>query len=519
MTTTKQFGVNGNAAYRVEFHGYTAECGGDPDQIAAGAKWVVEASGHAPDGSLRVVTLDAPVSGTDSAPAPAAVEAVAAAATENLRAMVRRSRLIDDESAAKAAGFSLDAPLYEIGRLVNSTGVENARTFRAEFEAKPSAHDACLALADQIGQEQRRDRIVKVREVAMEPSGAVTVPAAGARVRVGVTVSAFDSFCVRGGWSGGRYLRGCWPELRAHNVNEWTRVVGERADRERNREIGAAREEDREPKEIDDLEVKFRVRNRDDGREIFAAVSPSYAACDADTIALAIAKAAPEGSRAEVTYDGERSRFNVLFHSTVEAGDYGCGEIFRAGVVVRSSDIGDGSIRVAAMVERNLCLNLIVLHRSEVKIAGLRHIGDEAALVERFREAFASAMESISHFTEVWGYAREDEAPIPEPEVPEEEPITARDLLAGIAWSQLQRELVPVRGRKQEAVKAVLKAYDEETVKGERLTRADVVNAWTRYAQSASDNDPWIEDEIQDAAGRILADRKPLAFERPGFEY
>jgi len=126
--TTKRFGVNGNAAYRAEFYGFVAECGDDPEQVAEGVKWVIAQSGRTPDGTLRVTTLaeTAPA----LAPAPAAVDAVAAAATENLRAMVRRSRLVDDEKAATASGFSLGAPLYEIGRLVNESGVEYARAFR-----------------------------------------------------------------------------------------------------------------------------------------------------------------------------------------------------------------------------------------------------------------------------------------------------------------------------------------------------------------------------------------------------
>jgi len=50
--------------------------------------------------------------------------------------------------------------------------------------------------------------------------------------------------------------------------------------------------------------------------------------------------------------------------------------------------------------------------------------------------------------------------------------------------------------------------------------RSDVVNAWTRYAhESAAQSDPWIEDDIQAAAGRMLQTHKPLPYDEVLFAF
>jgi hypothetical protein len=354
--------------------------------------------------------------------------------------------------------------------------------------------------------------------LAMRPNGALhVVTEDGSRTaELSLGEGAFDSLVARTGIGGAAYLKSCWPELRAINVNMWlTKIAAE--------EVAAqvAWSDTKRGTEPTPSEIVLRCRTTDNAvRSVYAVVSKTYRAMDCDVIARALKTAAPEKSRGSVVYDGQQARFEVLFHSDVAADDYGCGEIFRAGIVVRSNDVGDGSIRVSAVVERNLCLNLIVLDTSEQRIAGIRHVGSE--LASKFNVAIKSALAKVMTFAESWGYARHDSVSIAAGLAADENlsQRSAREVLAGIVWAQTKRDLVPVRGRKPDVVRQVLRAYDVEPAKSGVLSRADVVNAWTRYAhETAAQSDVWIEDDIQTAAGRILQSRKPLPYEAPTFEF
>jgi hypothetical protein len=80
----------------------------------------------------------------------------------------------------------------------------------------------------------------------------------------------------------------------------------------------------------------------------------------------------------------------------------------------------------------------------------------------------------------------------------------------------LQRELVKVPGKVEVNAKMLLEAWnaDESSATQETdLSKAAVVNAFTRIAHEREDLDAWTADDISAQAGRLLLRKQPLPFE------
>lgn len=392
-----------------------------------------------------------------------------------------------DEAAAEGAGFALGRPLFSLGTPVVELGHANARASRAAFEALPSLPDAALEFAGEITRERRRDRLVAVDQIRALPSGAVAVRnQAGIEHTSAITREAFRGLTSnRLGISHAGYLDHCDPDLRAYNVNRWIM---------------------RQPQTLATLRVRDSADGK--GREIFAVVSDSYqGGVSVSDVASIAAESLPADTRAEIDYDGRRVQIDAQYHSDVEPERYVCGEIFKAGVRLTAADDGTGGIKVSAFLIRNLCLNLIVLDRSEIEVASLRHIGDRDGLREAVAAATRKASASIQHFTEAWGKANQERLF----GLADEKCVTVEDLLGGIFMAQLRsaRELAAVRGRKPAIVAGLLGAVARDERRPDRpeaVTRAHVVNAWTRYAHE-SVSDPFARGVIESAAGRMLSSR------------
>ena len=412
---------------------------------------------------------------------------------EQVQHVVTMGRLTEQEQLAAQAGFAPKPPMYALGTKVNELGVENAKRSRIEHEEKPLIQQAMVQLRDQVTLENRRDRAVKVSDVRMAESGEliVQVPANGKpahEMRVALAERAFGSLVSRAHIGGAEYLGRCWPELRAHNVNAWL----ERLERE-------------DPEQA----LMFRVRSNakvqaPSKREVFAVVSEKYqGGMSIDTIAEAIAEFTPEDARGAVDYDGYRAKIECLWHSDVDASEYAAGEMFKAGIVVRTDDTGSGSIQVSAVVWRNLCLNLIVIDEATVETGRIRHMGKLSSLAQRFYEAGATALNKLAGFRKAWGYAQQDVVTVGNEEC-EGQPVSK--VLPGLFNGALERELVPVRGKRPEVLRALVQAYDREPVKHAAPTRSDMVNAFTRYAHE-TEQDPFRAFEIEKAAGALLFGR------------
>lgn len=397
----------------------------------------------------------------------------------------------------KLNGFAPKMPIYDVGSRVVKWGVDNARQSRQQYDALPLIPQVCGNVIQAVAREDRRDVVVeRLAEVRMRENGLVhSRPDAGG---LALSEPAFGGLINRAGIGKGHsYLAMCPPELRALNINHWMSDLkfNERAD-----EVKAlARKEKWEPKD-----AKFRTRLNGGEREIFAVVSGSYGAFDADKIAQALSIASPDGARGKAVYDGTRLKAEVLFHTNVAPEQFVAGEFFKAGVIVRSDDTGGGAIRISAVVWQNLCLNLIILDECVQEIKAIRHVGSVEALAKKFQEGFAQALGTIDGFLAKWNYAVQDDVGAMVAQV---QGIAIETVLPGFFNGILERELVAVRGPRKDIVQNLVRMYEKDTsaavVGKDFLSRAAVVNAFTRYAHEVN-NDPFEADSIERAAGGLL---------------
>jgi len=398
-----------------------------------------------------------------------------------------------DAAQAADSGFALKQPLYTRGTRVNETGVENARTSRLEYEALPSAKVVHMELAQTVQAEGRKDIPVQASNLFLRTDGKLTTRG---KESIGIDLShrSFQQLIGRLDIpAGGAYLSHCPPTLRAVNVNHWvdTRLQEEQLP-------GATAKE-----------LQLRLRGPRGQREIFAITGPKYASYDADQIAEAVAMAAPQDARGTVAYDGYRAHGEVLFHSTVRPEHYVAGEIFRAGVSWSTDDTGGGSIVCRASVTANLCLNLIVIDKSEQDTVRLRHQGSVEKLAQGFRVGFQGALAKISHFVRAWDVACEDSI-VDSAVVLDDSPVpTVREILiASAIRGMMEQDLVTVPGRRENVIAGVVAAWKmDDSGAGKSLdgvNRAALANALTRYAHESGKLDPWEQDVLQTQAGQLV---------------
>lgn len=424
--------------------------------------------------------------------------------------IIGQARSLVDFEAAVAAGFAPQQTVYARGTRVIETGVRNAMRSRRAHDRKPLVTTYCEDFIARIEAEQRTDVDAIGTSVTMDPATGALVLPGGERFMP--TRNALSGMASRLGYGGGQYLAKCDKELRAENVNVWRERLIREASEAHEQACAEAREANKpEPAKPEPLDLVLRVR-KNPGLEIpehFGTVTPSYTAFDVDLVAKAISMAVHPEARGTVTYDGNRARFEVMFHSDVRPEHYVAGEFFKAGIMIRTDDTGGGSIWGQSILWQNLCLNLMIIDRNARELFRLKHVGSLDALVTRFKAGFAQAQASLEHFIKVWGYActenvLERTAAVSEYDVP----MKVSEALPGIFNGILERELVPVRARADVAVPKLMQAWagDESGAKlaHDGLTRASVVNAFTRYAHTEPMVDVWAEDQIQSAASALL---------------
>jgi hypothetical protein len=426
------------------------------------------------------------------------------------------ARALADQEAAERAGFSLAPPLYTLGSIVNATGVENAKISRKAFLDTPFVPQACSDFISLIEKEDRKDVLAQKRDIRMSSAGKlVTGAATKDEQRFVMNTDAFGSLCSRFGIGGADYLQKCWPKLRSININEWAKEIEVRENKaieefkKAPKKTGRGRKKVVEP---DVLNIRTRINSNNPEREIFGIVTDSYTTFDIDRVAMALQKASPSDARGSITYDGRKTRFEVLFHSDVIAEDYVAGEIFKAGVVIKTADDGTGSIKIYPTVWRNLCLNLIIISEAGIPIANIRHIGDVNKLATKFQEGFTESLERLEYFRKAWGFAvNENVAERSDATTTEDiKYLSIEEALPGFFNAMIVRDLVPVRGyRRKEAVQRLVNAYDMDTANTPGvITRSSIVNAITRFAHDDYQPDPWAVDDLQSAAGALLFGRK-----------
>lgn len=463
--------------------------------------------------------LDALVAKAENAARP---KSVGARGVEICEAGRDRSRR--DVEALTAAGFTMQAPLFDRGTMVADLGVAMAHKARKEYDELPLVDAACASLRERIAQENRRIVEVPARDITMAPTGRVLLGIHGEHT---IGEHAFAGLVERLGYGGAAYLSAkCPPDLRAHNVN----AQRDRLAAAENIAIAAQidkRWEDGRAGKGEPRKIAARVRGDAASPEIFAAVSSGYRVFDADEIADAFAQAMPSDARGTVRYDPSSTgvRFEALFHSTVAPEHFVAGEVFRTGIRVRSSDSGDGSIVVRAIAYQNLCLNMIIIDRACREIARIRHVGSVEKLASQFRQAMVKAKGAIEPFMRQWSLACEENLAAKLRGDGVKIPSSTDEIMRGIfasmlAAKQVRFPRVPGKGR-EGMISDLVAAWREDRSSATNfhhgVTRAAVVNAITRVAQNwVRSLDPWATDAIEVDAAKLLwgtaAGAVPLGF-------
>jgi hypothetical protein len=431
-----------------------------------------------------------------------------------------------DFDTAVASGFAPKQALYTRGTMVVQAGVDNARRARQEFDALPLVTDYCVDFKATIAAEERRDMTVGLGDVRMTSKGNIAL----GRVRLATEDRGLQGIVTRLGCGGAKYLRdGCTPELRAININRQA-VAYRETEEAAHKALTDAGET---TADFAPAKVVLRTRKAAEGRSTFAAVSESYTPFDVDKVAEAIERAVPAEARGTVNYDGTKARFEVNFHTNTKPEDFVAGEFFDAACIVEAQDDGSGSIKVSAAVKQNLCLNLIIIDAATSLVGNIRHVGDVDKLAAKFRTAFADALKKIEPFMKRWGYACKDNALVKalvaagEREHDDDTPVDVRAALPGLFDAIIDTGTIPVKsnGRKRADIVADLVAMHDKdiadgssAVRGGIVSRAAVVNAFTRYAHEVEGAkfDTFNETDIERAAGAMLANTKrPLPYHTP----
>jgi hypothetical protein len=335
------------------------------------------------------------------------------------------ARSLEDEAAAKAAGFSPAPPIYTVGTMVVDLGVENFKQSRREFESQALVAEACDSLATQVKAEARRDLKVKVPTLKYLLDGSITGPDLAAPLPL--SERAFEGLCNLVTPGGSTYLKNCGQvgeheaeglKLRADNMNHWFPRAIRLDKRGTKKALKKWAQESHarllanlapEPKPVAstfkaDQEVKLRIRKSGEGEEVFSTVGPRYSAFDVDCIAEAVKEACGDmGGRCTVVYNGYKAQIDILFHSNIVPENCVAGEFFKAGIRITTADDGTGAIKVQSLVYRNLCLNLIIIDVAKSMSMKRRHIG--AGIAEAVAQGIEDAKRRVSYFSNKWSEA------------------------------------------------------------------------------------------------------------------
>lgn len=326
-------------------------------------------------------------------------------------------RATEDEVAAAEAGWSLAPPVYQIGSLLNSWGVGNFRASRCEHDAKPGK-EALDKLIGLVKAEDRTDHVTKVPAITMLPDGRIRrqvgldvkgMPVLGKALPI--TERALSGIGTHITPGGAGYLKACPTDLRATNVNHWTKEGFREDARATEKAMEAWEEGGRKgpqpapvmvPKEVT---LRTRINATAKEREIFAVVGPRYGKHDIDDIAAQImaSPAIPADAKYDVIYDGYKARIDVLFHTDIQPEKAVAGEIFKAGLLIKTADDGSGSIQISAQVWRNLCLNLIIIDHAKDLVTRRKHFG--SGIEADVEAGIATAMGKVKHFADKWSEA------------------------------------------------------------------------------------------------------------------
>ena len=309
----------------------------------------------------------------------------------------KQDRWLADLGISRPPGnVSITRAGYKRGTAVVDVGYDNLEAARDVWDNKPTVRIAADQFVDILRKEDRQDIEIPLRELTMTPSGRLNIPGHGfapmedyglksllssangidmpnpANLNDLLFPRAFSMFMALD------------PDIRA---DVWNQHVERYADKEQ--------------------VVKLRTRQYDGIRSIFATVTPTYSAYDADDVAAFIADVLGESGeyRADIQYNSETTNFtmDVTMHAPSDLTDFSAGDLYEVGYRFKSNDRGGGSINGGAIAFWNECLNMIILHSETSELIRVIHKGEVAKKMEAVRQGMEQGREAMKRFAIHWG--------------------------------------------------------------------------------------------------------------------
>lgn len=393
-----------------------------------------------------------------------------------------KARVERHEAHMESFGLRAPPPVYAPGSLVDQKAAgDRFRISHAEWSKLPLSVKAMAAIGDTVRAERRRDHVVKVNSLRMDTRGFLfRIDGQGAHV--GIETNALRqlaSRCPEHFPRAGDFLAALDPEPRAHAFNSQVAKI--------------------DPGQ--ELMLRMRRVGPDGVPQIFAAVGKSYTPYDIDRVVAGILPGLRDYSeqyeehnrpRGAAVYDPAEGslRADIMLHAD-RIVDAAAGDVFKAGLRVRTSDIGGGAVTAELIAYRNRCLNFIIVGSASVPILRAVHRGRMDRVEVDLNGAIQTVDSFMRGFEKDWGVLRRT-------------PVN-RVKIYGESYPDVQTALKALVDQKRidgvtassVATEAILTAWKEEPGN----TLADLINAVTRYAQKTSED---AKDRIQRAAGDLV---------------
>ncbi len=393
------------------------------------------------------------------------------------------ARATADELLAKSMGFSPAPPVFEIGTVVNSTGVDNFRRSRQDWDKLPSLPELSKTFADRIRREQREDLLVAAPLLKAHVNGRLSHEGhTSTSDHWLMSERAMDGLAARVTPGGASYLKQCPMDLRATNLNHWlekAQLVDARASKKAGKEITKPQ----------DLTLRTRAR-KGGSREVFAVCGPKYAAFNVDKVVAEAAAGIGGDARGQVTYDGYRMTLDAVFHSNIAPENAVAGEFFKGCVRITAADDGTGAVKVKLGLWRNLCRNLIIVDFDTVLVGSRKHIG--AATIEvDVRELMGQASERIALIVGKWSEASTENV------LSRYDLTDVDEVFRGLV---LNGQIKATGKKPDEMVKMLHEAWEREP----GYSKTSILNAITRAAHEGTWQSWADSEELESQAGELL---------------
>ena len=381
-------------------------------------------------------------------------------------------RISEDTEALKKIGFAPPSLYYDLGSQVKAskTGFMRQRT---EWEAQPKAGPALDKFKKLVKEQKMREVIVNPGEIAMHPDGSVQL----ATGRYFPTTGVFNDLV--GHISGdekyaGPNLQSQPPEFRSMNFNRMAYQFETNPDRKK---------------------FKVGLREGASGTEIFRASSMTYRAFTPDRIASVISKylkkaGLEDQARVMVRYDGELTKIDVTFFNNHDISESGCGDVFKFGLRLKTSEVKSSSLVVDLVAFINQCLNYICIATPTKLVGKARHSG-HTNMEAKLEAMIEAALSQATPILERWDVVSKDDL---ESRLKTTGPEETFKVLVNRGYGR-------VPGVKDEhMVQALVTAWEFNPGK----TRAHYINGLTRAAHTVWTPSVWTPDIMEQQAGKLL---------------